>query len=353
MSATGALFSCVQNRGIFDGPTDAAYMAGMASWHIDIVRVPMNEDCWLGINNVPAKYSGAVYQAALKAYVDALVAYGFNVILELHWTAPGTQLATGQMPMPDHDHALDFWRGVAGAFGQRQEIVFDVFNEPFPDNNAVDSTAAWQCWKHGTHGNLHGASVVPPAPQQPQQRQGGLVGGDDAHAATTYCHSMPFHAVGMDEIVETIRAANATNVLMLGGVHYSNTLSQWVQYMPGTDPLHRLAASWHSYSTNTCNNEFCWALEIAPVMQHVPVITGELGENDCKGTYISKLMAWLDGATPTGATYLAWLWANWNCETGPSLITNYDGSCTDSYGCTYQAHLASRHKRSHLGRPNN
>ena len=34
-----------------------------------MVRIPINEDCWLGINGVPRAYSGAAYRAAIVAFV--------------------------------------------------------------------------------------------------------------------------------------------------------------------------------------------------------------------------------------------------------------------------------------------
>ncbi len=49
---SGTEYACVQGWGIFDGPSDAASIAAMASWHINAVRVPPNRDCWLGINGV-------------------------------------------------------------------------------------------------------------------------------------------------------------------------------------------------------------------------------------------------------------------------------------------------------------
>jgi aryl-phospho-beta-D-glucosidase BglC (GH1 family) len=45
------------------------------------------------------------------------------IILDLHWTAPGTQPATGQMPMPDMDHSLDFWTSVASTFKQYPQVT--------------------------------------------------------------------------------------------------------------------------------------------------------------------------------------------------------------------------------------
>jgi aryl-phospho-beta-D-glucosidase BglC (GH1 family) len=48
------------------------------------------------------------------------------------WTAPGSQKADGQLPMPDQDHSIAFWSSVAQQFKNNSAVIFDLFNEPFP-----------------------------------------------------------------------------------------------------------------------------------------------------------------------------------------------------------------------------
>src|SRR5712671_5623632 len=59
VNRSGAEYACAQGWGIFDGPSDAASIAAIASWHVNAVRVPLNEDCWLGVNGVNLSYGGA------------------------------------------------------------------------------------------------------------------------------------------------------------------------------------------------------------------------------------------------------------------------------------------------------
>ena len=55
VNRSGAEYACAEGWGFFDGPTDdPASIAAMKSWHVNAVRLPMNEDCWLGINGVNA-----------------------------------------------------------------------------------------------------------------------------------------------------------------------------------------------------------------------------------------------------------------------------------------------------------
>src|SRR5947209_13556121 len=112
VNRSGLEYACAQGWGLFDGPSDAASIAAIASWHTNAVRIPLNEDCWLGINGVNAAYAGANYQSAVGSYVSALHAAGLFAILDLHWNAPGTTLATGQQVMADADHSPAFWSSV-------------------------------------------------------------------------------------------------------------------------------------------------------------------------------------------------------------------------------------------------
>jgi endoglucanase len=309
---SGGEYSCVQGTGIWDGPMDQTAVTAIKSWGVTAVRVPLNEACWNAESYVTAADAGTNYQQAVAAYVNLLNANGIVAILDLHWT-DGTYTgnsagcssaqATCQKPMPDAAEAIPFWTSVASTFKGNDAVIFDLFNEPYPDRALSTETAAWQCW---------------------------LNGGSSCTAGISY------PVAGMQQMVNAVRSTGANNVLMLGGLAYSNDLTQWLQYEP-TDPDHNLAASWHSYNFNTCSTQSCWTSQIAPVIAQVPLIAGEIGENDCSGSYIGPLTTWLDSQ---GTSYLAWTWNDWSggCSSGPTLITDYTGTPT-AYGAAYKAHL--------------
>ena len=146
----------MQGWGIFDSVHDQTLVQSFQAWKSNAVRVPLNEDCWLGINGVNSAYSGQNYINAISTFVTMFTDAGFIVIVELHWTAPGTQQATGQQPMPNVDHSVDFWKSVASYFKSNPNVIFELFNEPYPDNNNWNSQAGWQCWRDG--GTCSGAS---------------------------------------------------------------------------------------------------------------------------------------------------------------------------------------------------
>ena len=52
---SGTEYACIQGNGFFDGQVDQAAVTAILGWHTNAVRVPLNEDCWLGINGAPAQ----------------------------------------------------------------------------------------------------------------------------------------------------------------------------------------------------------------------------------------------------------------------------------------------------------
>ena len=80
-------YACVQGNGMWDGPTDQATITAMKTWGVNVVRMPLNEECWNAESRRPARrHPGATYSSAIKAYANLLVANGMVAILDLHWT---------------------------------------------------------------------------------------------------------------------------------------------------------------------------------------------------------------------------------------------------------------------------
>ncbi|MGW7239505.1 cellulase family glycosylhydrolase [Streptomyces sp. NPDC054804] len=308
VNRSGGEFMCVQGYGIWDGPVDDAAIKAIADWKANAVRIPLNEECWLGLSNVKPEYAGANYINAVKDLVARVESFGMTPILDLHWSYgqyTGNSAgcsdvhATCQKPMPDAQYSPSFWSSVAGTFKDDPAAVFDLFNEPYPDRATATTAQAWACW-----------------------RDGGT------------CPGIGYEVAGMQDLVNGIRSAGAKNVIMIGGLAYSNDLSQWPAYKP-TDPAGNLVASYHVYNFNTCANESCWNSTLAPVAAQVPLVAGEIGENTCSHAFVDQVMKWFDNR---GLSYLGWTWNTWDCSSGPSLISDYSGTPT-AYGAGLRDHL--------------
>jgi endoglucanase len=293
VNRSGAEYACIGklDLGFFDGPTDERAIAAMEAWRINAVRLPLNEDCWLGINGAPDRYTSAVYRGAVRDYVSRLHDAGLHVVLDLHWNAPGRARASRQQPMADLDHAPAFWSSVARAFKDEPAVIFDLYNEPHG--------IGWKCWRDGC--------VLP---------QG-------------------WRSAGMQTLVDAVRSSGARQPIIATGVRWGSDLSSWLEYRP-RDPANELAAGIHVYDFGHCASPGCWAGAAKAVARSAPVVATELGQKACSDPFIDRFMDWADSA---GISYLGWTWNPWGCD-APALIRSWDGQPTAS-GDRLRAHLRS------------
>jgi endoglucanase len=323
-------YACEEGYAYNDGNMNPADATAIASWHATAVRVPLNEDCWLGINGEPSNSQNpapaltmAGYRQAVQEYVTDLNNAGLYAILDLHWTAPGARAADGQRPMPD-DHSAAFWTSVASTFASNRAVVFDAFNEPYSPAavNDPNRPVSWDCWQSG-------GCLVP----------------DDNDSVANANDLTLYTAVGMQTLVDAIRGAGAHQPILLGGLNYANDLTQWLAHEP-SDPDGQLAASFHNYQGQGCDSEACWNAQITPVAAQVPVVTGEFDQNVCNAsTFDVDYMNWAD---QHGVGYLAWGWwvlspqeiADAGCS-AYYLISDPSGSPAAPNGVNLHDHLAT------------
>jgi hypothetical protein len=307
-----------------DGPSplDQASLTAMKKWGLNTVRIPLNEDCWLGINTVDSSVGGANYQTPIMDAVDLITqTNSMYVILDLHMSAPGTTVANNQGLMPDVDHSVTFWQQVAAAYKNNGSVIFDLFNEPdMGDSPSEDQQ--FSCWKNGsTTAN----------------------GGD--------CPFMDFAVAGMQQLLTTVRQAGANNLVMLGGPGFSAHLELWPQYVP-TDTLSppNIAASWHVYDDQGgCTTDGATTFETlcdpssglgaqAVMNAGYPIVVGETGYYSCSGnigqSWWPLFLSWAD---TQGIGYVAWSWSTAN---NPFLLNDVTSFTPGGIGPTYQTYLS-------------
>ena len=294
----------------------AATVAAMASWRINTVRLPLNQDCWLGEDGLPGgDLTVAGYRNAVESFTDALGTAGIVTILDLHWSGRDGHVADGLRPMPD-DRTPAFWQSVAQRFKSHRSVMFDLFNEPHsrwnPDGSKV-FTLDWECWAKG---GCQAPAEIDTAPSS---------------GAAWY------QATGLSTLVSTVRAAGATQPVLLSGIDYANDLRGWRANAPRDD---QLVASFHNYPVQRCRTVSCWDREIAEVARHVPVLTAEIGQNDCGAPdHVDRYLDWAD---EHAIGYLAWAWwalPDLGC-TNFALISDLDGTPLPPVGTLFYRHLA-------------
>jgi hypothetical protein len=204
--------------------------AALKAWHANTVRLTLNETSWLGLSCVDTDGvsrqgdPGGNYQSAIKTQVQQANAAGLFVIVELHWAAPGNACPMVQTQMANADHSIDFWKSVATTFKGNSRVLFSLYNEPF----FFGLSAAQDEWT--------------------ALMKGGTFDYYPASSGTSNYRNIQgkWQSAGMQTMLDAVRAVGATNVVLIGGVEFSNNMSGWLANLP-RDPLKQVAASWHPY----------------------------------------------------------------------------------------------------------
>ncbi|MBV8345647.1 MAG: cellulase family glycosylhydrolase [Candidatus Eremiobacteraeota bacterium] len=313
VNRSGTEYACVQGWGIFDGPNDARSIDAIASWRVNIVRVLLNEDCWLDINGMNPAYAGRKYRDALVDYVNLLHRHGMYAEVSLIWGAPGTYKATYQPDAPDEDHSPAMWSSMAATFKNDPNVILAPWGE---------TTVGWKCFMRK---------------------------GCDNEA--TYGSSGKFYlTAAMQQAVNRMRAAGYHGVISIPCIDYANACgkidgsdyngSTWLRSRP-SDPDGQLVAEAHVYGKNLCDTVKCFDSSMKPITKVVPLIFGETGEtydaSDCGSSYISTFMNWADAH---GVGYEAWTWDTWGgCGV---LIKSYRGTPSSAWARWVEHHYLSR-----------
>ena len=298
--------------------------AKMRHWKVNAIRFPLNEGSWLGY---PTYDSYGVfknpdpssnYRQTVIATVNRATAAGLYVILDLHWSAPGNYLPIGQPQMADTDHSLNFWNEIANTFKSYPNVIFELFNEPYLIGSGVtDTSDQWSIWRNG--------GTVSYYVRQNQQFN---------HGVTQF---VPWNAAGMQTMLSAVRAAGATNVVLCGGLAFSEDLTGTLMNLP-VDPLNQLCVAWHPYRPSYLSAAGAWWVWWAVagiVAAQVPLVCTETGDSNDTGligsAFYEKFYPYLDSI---GASYFGWTWDSWG-QTSNDLIRAAYGNTTDGWGRYY------------------
>lgn len=214
----------------------AAELAQAVADHANLIRFQVSE---FGLDPADPLYDPN-YLAEVEQGVALARADGLAVIVSLQAETPAGNET--RCSLPDAGAATD-WRELAAAFAGDDGIMFELYNEPGVPENA----AAWSAWQNG--------GVVAT----------GAGGGECT-------------AVGMQSLVDEIRASGADNVIILPGLAGEVTLAGMPTITDPADPGDpQLAYGIHYPNLTFTSDE--WDSEFGNLAGRVPVIVTEWQAN--------------------------------------------------------------------------
>ncbi len=264
--------------------TDYITMAQM--WKANVVRLPLNQDCWLQDASNPSADSS--YQALVDEQVQWAKTYNMDIILDLHWSDRGdysvgqtclTANGNCQQDMADA-HSVTFWDQVAAKYKNEPQVLFELYNEP-KIGGYSPQPANWDTWLNGGQ-------------------------------------SSGFTVHGMQELYTHVRNAGANNLVIVGGLSWSFDLSGLSSHaLNGTNIVYNT----HVYDMNPANE---WFSKFGTFAGTYPIIATEFGDHSgsCSTGVVTNFTSYANGNAVGGssapANKLSWTaWAFYAPQSSP------------------------------------
>jgi endoglucanase len=222
----------------------------------NIVRLPLNQDFWLKNTNN--------YQTTLDTVIKWCLAEKLNVILDLHWSQKNNVNTTAGQQQHADEISLNFWYKVASKYKSNGKLLFELYNEP----NSIT-------WDQVINGGINNNGTVDPA--------------DDWKMA------------GYQQLYDTLRAAGAKNLVIVGGNNWTFDLSYYESHpIKGYNIMY--ATHCYPFSNKLSNNWYKWT----GMAKKYPVIATEFGPSANLNTqYVQEVV---DTLTKLHGHYTAWAW---------------------------------------------
>ena len=275
-------------------------------WHVNIIRLPLAQDRWFGKMPEQTNSSDA-YRALVHEVVDACASQGCYIILDLHWSDCNEWgMNVNQHSLPDSNSVV-FWKDIAPVYANNPAVLFDLYNEPHD--------VTWDEW-------LNGGRIK----DRPN--------GPGAGPAKTY------DAVGMQQMLDTVRGAGAKNVVVAGGLDWAYDFSGILDGRQLSDPKgYGVIYANHCYD-NKKDSVDAWIAKMEKASAKLPVIVSEFGGNSGPSREVhwdNWLLHVLQALNEHHWSYTAW---DFHTSARPNLITDWKYTPSPRFGVYVKQALA-------------
>ncbi len=277
-------------------------------WHANIIRLPLAQDRWFGKAREQTNDGAEPYRKLVRQIVDECASQGCYVILDLHWSDCnewGTNI--GQHSMPDLNSVV-FWKDFAPVYANNPAVLFDLYNEPHD--------VSWDVW-------LKGGRIT-----------------DRPNGRRTNSTPKTYDAVGMQTMLDTVRATGAKNVVVCGGLDWAYDFSGILEGRQLSDPTgNGVIYANHCYD-NKRDSVDTWIAKMEKASAKLPVIVTEFGGNSGPSRekhWDNWLLHVLQAMDDHHWPYTAW---DMHTSARPNLIINWEYKPSPRFGVYVKESLA-------------
>jgi TolB protein len=268
-------------------------------WQVNVIRLPLAQDRWFG-KAPEQKDDGQAYRALVDQVVQICAGHGCYLILDLHWSDAGEWgKQIGQHVMPDQN-SVEFWKSCASTYKNHPAIIFDLYNEPHD--------VSWDVWSNG---------------------------GQVTEKASRGNPQKTYQAVGMQALLDTVRATGAKNLIIAGGLDWAYDMSGFLQGKQLADPSgNGVIYANHTYPFKGDTIER-WLAKMETASKVIPIFVGEFGA-ESRGPGAPKGQTgeqWVRRVLQALEDH-QWSWTAWDLHpaAGPRLISDWKYTPTPSFG---------------------
>lgn len=263
----------------------------ITEWNANCIRLPLRRRFWEG-RGPYQRDGGAGYRQRVEDAANLCATHGAYLIVDLH----------GFRAPREADAA--FWTAVAERLGNHPAVLFELFNAPHD--------MSWAVWRNG------GATGIGPPDE--------------------YGKPLPdIQAVGMQGLLEAVRAAGAENIVIANGLSGGYDLAGVLDGHALEDPGGRGVV----YGTRIYPRMADWKGLITRAAEVVPVFITEVGVAESSSDPAEE--------TPVleASEVLEWLevreipWTAWcfHPKAGPRLLLDWEYTPTTFWGAPVKAAL--------------
>jgi endoglucanase len=300
----------------------------VTDWKANCIRLPIKENFWTG-KGPYQKDGGMGYRQLVEDAVNLCATHGVYLVIDLH---------EYRAPQPKH---VAFWTDVAGRYKNHPAVLFELLNEPHD--------ISWEVWRNGgpvTDKKKAPAAAADKKAADAKAGDAGKPGEADKRGDVVVAENdqpvVAFQSVGMQKLLDAVRATGAKNIVIAGGLDWGYDLS-------GMLAGHALADRGGNgvvYSSHVYPWKSDWQGKFLAAAAKYPIFVGEVGAEQEKLKFLpperqEDPYTWVpDMLAVIQQHKLNWTAWSFHPQAAPKALAGWDYTPTPYWGAFVKRALA-------------